>query len=198
VAVVFHGKVVKLLSSDRTGFDEKENAEIDKFQATLREMAKDKEKKEESKPKKNDLKSFLKKRAPIYLALIAMLVVFVIPEMTKGTLEKSLPEFSDEEQQIVNILMKYDGPNNDGLTVFEALENKINEEYPDEKIFDHKKTTLDLTVTKINSEEYKIIFNFKSHKGEMNYDWNVNASSEEITSNNSEAKHIIDLVNYYD
>ena len=40
VAVVFHGKVVKLLSSDRTGFDEKENAEIDKFQATLREMAK--------------------------------------------------------------------------------------------------------------------------------------------------------------
>ena len=161
-------------------------------------MGKNKEKKEESKPKKNDLKSFLKKRAPIYLALIAMLVVFVIPEMTKGTLEKSLPEFSDEEQQIVDILMKYDGPNNDGLTVFEALENKINEEYPDEKIFDHKKTTLDLTVTKINSEEYKIIFNFKSHKGEMNYDWNVNASSEEITSNNSEAKHIIDLVNYYD
>ena len=41
VAVVFHGKVVKLLSSDRTGFDEKENAEIDKFQATLREMSKE-------------------------------------------------------------------------------------------------------------------------------------------------------------
>ncbi|MGW8288425.1 MAG: DsrE family protein [Desulfobulbales bacterium] len=41
VAVVFHGPVVKLLSSDRTGFDEKNNAEIDKFQATLREMAKE-------------------------------------------------------------------------------------------------------------------------------------------------------------
>lgn len=38
-AVVFHGKIVKLLSSDRTGFDEKEKAEIDKFQATLRQMA---------------------------------------------------------------------------------------------------------------------------------------------------------------
>jgi len=37
-------------------------------------------KKKEDKPKKNDFKSFLKKRAPIYLALIAMLVVFVIPE----------------------------------------------------------------------------------------------------------------------
>lgn len=39
VAIVFHGKVVKLLSSDRSGFDEKESAEIDKFQATLKQMA---------------------------------------------------------------------------------------------------------------------------------------------------------------
>jgi hypothetical protein len=161
-------------------------------------MAKDKKKKEEDKPKKNDFKSFLRKRAPIYLALIAMLVVFVIPEMTKGTLEKSLPELSAENQQAVDILMKYNGPNNDGLTVLQALENKIDEEYPDEKIFDHKKTTVDLTVTNVNSEEYQVIFNFKSHKGEMNYDWKINVVSEEITSNNSEAKYIIDLVDYYD
>jgi len=161
-------------------------------------MAKDKKKKEEDKPKKNDFKAFLRKRAPIYLALIAMLVVFVIPEMTKGTLEKSLPELSVENQQAVDILMKYNGPNNDGLTVLEALENKIDEEYPDEKIFDHKKTTVDLTVTNVNSEEYQVIFNFKSHKGEMNYDWKVNVVSEEITSDNLEAKYIIDLVDYYD
>ena len=161
-------------------------------------MAKDKKKKEEDKPKRNDFKSFLRKRAPIYLALIAMLVVFVIPEMTKGTLEKSLPELSVENQQAVDILMKYNGPNNDGLTVLQALENKIDEEYPDEKIFDHKKTTVDLTVTNVNSEEYQVIFNFKSHKGEMNYDWKINVVSEEITSNNSEAKYIIDLVDYYD
>jgi len=155
-------------------------------------------KKKEDKPKKNDFKSFLKKRAPIYLALIAMLVVFVIPEYTKGTLEKSFPEFSAEEQQVIDILMKYDGPNNDGLTVLEALENKIDEEYPDEKIFDHRKTTVDLIITNVDSEEYKINFNFKSHKGEMNYNWNVNIISEEISSDNSESKHIIDLVKYYD
>ncbi|QLH03639.1 hypothetical protein C5F47_08860 [Nitrosopumilus cobalaminigenes] len=161
-------------------------------------MAKDKKKKEEEKPKKNDFKSFLKKRAPIYLALIAMLVVFVIPEYTKGTLEKSFPEFSAEEQQVIDILMKYDGPNNDGLTVLEALENKIEEEYPNEKIYDHKKTVVDLVVTNVDSEEYKVNFNFKSHNGEMNYDWNVNVISEEISSNNPDAKYIIDLVNYYD
>lgn len=155
-------------------------------------------KKKEDKPKKNDLKSFLKKRAPIYLALIAILVVFVIPEYTKGTLEKSFPEFSVEEKQVVDILMKYDGPNNDGLTVLEALENKISEEYPNEKIFDHKKTVVDLVVTNIDSEKYKVNFNFKSYNGEMNYDWNVDIISEEISSNNPEAKHIIDVVNYYD
>jgi hypothetical protein len=155
-------------------------------------------KKKEDKPKKNDFKAFLKKRAPIYLALIAMLVVFVIPEYTKGTLEKSFPEFSAEEQQVIDILMKYDGPNDSGLTVLEALENKIDEEYPDEKIFDHRKTTVDLIITNIDSEEYKVNFNFKSQKGEMDYNWNVNVISEEISSNNSESKHIIDLVKYYD
>ena len=155
-------------------------------------------KKKEDKPKKNDFKSFLRKRAPIYLALIAMFVIFVIPEMTKGTLEKSFPEFSAEEQQVIDILMKYDGPNNSGLTVMNALENMISEEYPNEKIFDHRETSVNLIVTNLNPEEYKVTFNFKSHKGEMNYDWNVNVISEEITSNNSEAKYIIDLVNYYD
>lgn len=156
------------------------------------------DKKKEDKPKKNDLKSFLKKRAPIYLALIAMLVVFVVPEYTKGTLEKSLPELNDENQQILDILMKYDGPNDSGLTVKQALENKISEEYPQEKIYDHKKTVIDLSITNLNDEEYQIVFNFKSHKGEMNYDWNVNVDSEKILSNNSESKHIINLVNYYD
>jgi len=155
-------------------------------------------KKKKDKPKKNDFKSFLKKRAPIYLALIAMFVVFVIPEYTKGTLEKSFPELSDENQQVVDILMKYDGPNDSGLTVKEALENKINEEYPQEKIFDHKKTTVDLAITNVNSEENRVVLNFKSYKGEMNYDWNVNVISEEISSNNSESKYIIELVNYYD
>ena len=41
VAIVFHGPVVKLLSSDRSGFEKKDIAEIDKFQASLKEMKKE-------------------------------------------------------------------------------------------------------------------------------------------------------------
>ncbi len=53
-------------------------------------------------------------------------------------------------------------------------------------------------MSNIDSEEYQVVLNFKSHKGEMNYDWNVNMSSEKIISNNQESKYIIDLVDFYD
>ena len=94
--------------------------------------------------------------------------------------------------------MKYDGPNDSGLTVIDAISMKISEEYPDEKIYDNKKTNVELTVSDIDSEEYQVILNFKSHKGEMNYDWNVEMSSEKIISNNQESKYIIDLVDFFD
>jgi hypothetical protein len=155
-------------------------------------------KKKEEKPKKKDFKSFLRKRAPIYLAIITMFVIFAIPELTKSDLQDSFPELTSEQKQVVDVLMNYNGPNESGLTVMEAITNKINEEYPDEKIFDNKKTIVELSVSKINDEEYHFILDFKSYKGELNYDWNVNKISGKITSNNQNSKHIIDLVDFYD
>ena len=160
-------------------------------------MGKDRKEKEE-KPKKNDFKAFLRKRAPIYLGIMGLFMLFVVPDLMKGDLESSFPELSSEEQQVIDIIMKYDGPNDSGLTVMDAISMKISEEYPDEKIYDNKKTKVELTVSNIDSEEYQVILNFKSHKGEMNYDWNVNMSSEKIISNNQESKYIIDLVDFYD
>jgi len=160
-------------------------------------MGKDRKEKE-GKPKKNDFKAFLRKRAPIYLGIMGLFMLFVVPDLMKGDLESTFPELSSEEQQVVDILMKYDGPNDSGLTVMDAISMKISEEYPDEKIYDNKKTKVELTVSNIDSEEYQVVLNFKSHKGEMNYDWNVNMSSEKITSNNPESKYIIDLVDFYD
>ena len=160
-------------------------------------MGKDRKEKEE-KPKKNDFKAFLRKRAPIYLGIMGLFMLFVIPDLMKSDLESSFPELTSEEQQVIDILMKYDGPNDSGLTVIDAISMKISEEYPKEKIYDNKRTNVELTVSNIDSEEYQVILNFKSHKGEMNYDWNVNMSSEKIVSNNQESKYIIDLVDFYD
>ena len=156
------------------------------------------EKKKKERPKENSFRAFLKKRAPIYLAVVALVVVFVIPEFTKGTLENSLPELADNEQKIVDVVMKYNGPNESGLTVMDAIAMKIEEEYPNEKIYEDRGTVIDLQVTDVSAEEYQVVLNFKSQKGEISYDWNVNTSSEEITSNNSESKYIINLVDFYD
>ena len=160
-------------------------------------MRKDRKEKEE-KPKKSDFKAFLKKRAPIYLGIIGLFILFVVPDLMKGDLESSFPELSSEEQQVVDILMGYNGPNESGLTVMDAIEMKIDEEYSDKRIYDNKKTKVELTVSSIGLEEYQVILNFESHKGEMNYDWNVDMSSGKITSNNQESKYIIDLVDFYD
>ena len=160
-------------------------------------MGKDRKEKEE-KPKKNDFKAFLKKRAPIYLGIIGLFILFVVPDLMKGDLESSFPELSSEEQQVIDILMGYNGPNKSGLTVMDAISMKISEEYPDEKIYDNKKTNVELIVSSVGSEEYQVVLNFESHKGEMNYNWNVDMTSGKITSNNQESKYIINLVDFYD
>ena len=164
-------------------------------------MNKDNKKKEE-KPKKTDFKAFLKKRAPIYLGIIAILVIFVIPELTKNDLQSSFPDnLTDEQKQIVEILMSYNGPNEKGLTIMNSITEQIAAEYPDEKIYDNKKTKVDLVVSKSDESVekiYKVILTFESYKGKIEYVWNVNQDTKEIEAKNPTAKHVIDIVNYYD
>lgn len=160
-------------------------------------MTRDSKKKDE-KPRESEFKKFVKKRAPIYLGVIALLIVFVVPELTKSNLENSFPnDLTDEENQALDMLMSYKGPNDKGLSVKDAIKNKISEEYPNEKIYDNKKTTINLSVTK-NEQEYLVLLNFQSYKGELNYEWSVNIDTGNIKGNNPDAKHIIDLVNFYD
>ena len=157
------------------------------------------ESKKEDKPKESEFKKFIKKRAPIYLGVIALVIVFVIPELTKDDLKSSFPEnLTDQEKEVLNTLMSYKGPNEKGLSILDAISNKISEEYPNEKIYDNKKTKVSLLIDELQSENYHIILNFQSYKGELNYDWNVNIGTKTIKGNNPEAKHVIDLVDFYD
>ena len=158
-----------------------------------------KNKKEEEKPKKNNFKAFLKKRAPLYLAGIALIVISVNGVLSEKNLDDFLIDLSEEEQIVVDMLMQYNGPNESGLNVKDAIENKINEEFPNMKIFDDRNTRIHVVVTNINLQEYQVILNFKSDKGnDINFDWNVNLDSKEIKSNNPESKHIINTVDFYD
>ena len=161
-------------------------------------MVRDSKKKDEV-PKESQFKKFLKKRAPVYLGIIALFIVFIIPALTKGDLENSLPDnLSDTEERVLSTLMSYKGPNNEGLSVMDAISDKIKEEYPNEEIYDNKKTKIDVNITNIDSQTYQVIFDFESHKGKINYNWNVNMETGDIEGNDPSSKHIIDLVDFYD
>lgn len=161
-------------------------------------MVKD-SKKNEEKPKGSSFKKFLKKRAPFYLAGIAILIIFVVPELTKGDLQGNLPEnLSVEEQKVLNTLMSYKGPDNEGFSIKDAISNQINEKYPNEKIFDNKKTKINVSISKLQEETYRVIFDFDSYKEDLHYDWNVNLQNHKINGNDQDSTYIINLVNFYD
>ena len=63
---------------------------------------------------------------------------------------------------------------------------------------DYRKTKIELFVSDENHPIYKISLNVDSYKGKLEYVWNVNMNSKEIQAASSDAKQILDIVNYYD
>ena len=161
-----------------------------------------KEKKPEKEKKENkekSAKSFLKKRAPIYLAIITMLVVFVIPELTAGSLQDYIPnDLTGDEKEALDIFLAYRGPNNSGQNAIDVLSEKISDDYPDEKIFDKKDTIVEFSVQSNSDAEYEyiIMINFETKNEKTIYEWLVNTNTGQINSISSEAKKIIEVVDY--
>ncbi len=161
-------------------------------------MVKD-SKKKEGKKKESEFKKFLIKRAPLYLAALAILVIFIVPELTKGNLQSSFPEtLTDEEKLVVETLMAYNGPNKEGYSVIDAISDEISEEYPKEKIYDHKKTKVNVIVSNVENEMYLVVFDFESHKNGFHYNWNIDMKTGLVKGNDEESKYIINLVDFYD
>ena len=151
------------------------------------------------RPRESEFKKFLKKRAPIYLAVAAIVVVFVVPELTKGDLQGMLPkDLTEEEGQVLDVLMNYRGPDKEGFRLIDALSEKIEDEYPDERIYDNKKTSLDVRILEAESGVHQVLLNFKSYKGELDYSWDVDTSTQEISGNDSGSKYLVDYVDFYD
>jgi len=158
-----------------------------------------KSKKKEEKPKESSFMKFLKKRAPVYLSVIAIVIIFIVPELTKGDLQSNLPEnLSEEEKVALETLMSYKGPNNEGRSVMDEISSQIEEKYPNEKIYDNKKTNVDVSVSKLDTDNYQIVFDFDSYKEDLHYDWNVDIQNETINGNDEDSKFIINRVDFYD
>ena len=155
----------------------------------------------------SSFKAFLKKRAPIYLGLLALFLVFVIPELTKGSLEDALPELDAADARIVGMLMSYSGPDGSGFSMRDAISERITEEFGD-RIYGHEDTEISITVWEepgemaragLEPDEYIVIFEIDTHKGGLAYEWFVNYTTGAVTAPpDSPSKHIVDIVNFYD
>ena len=147
--------------------------------------------------------SFLKKRAPIYLGIIGLFMIFAYPALTEKNLESLLADdsFEGNERLALEMVKFYKGSNDSGISVIDVIEEKINDKHDGQKIFDHEKTWADFTVEVVNNNNkvYEVVFVFNAENNEpLQYEWHVNIETGEIDPRDTPSKIIIQRVDYYD
>ena len=165
----------------------------------------DSDKENNNTKKESDLKKFLKKRSFIYLMCAVAFVVIVVPDMiAPSDLEKKLVENleNDEQNTAWQIIKSYKGANNEGFELFDLMIKLIEDAYPTEKILKHKDTILEISAVNKDVEYgdgfYEVYFTFQTYNDSKKYIWKVNILTEEISPVNSEARQMLNNVDYYD
>lgn len=149
--------------------------------------------------KEGEGKKFLKKRAPFYLAGITLLLVFIVPGIMETNFDDIIPDTLDpDESQTLQGLLEYTGPNDTGISIGEAISDRIKDDYPDGNVYEHRSTTLDVAVTDMGENVYHIILDFESYNGELYFDIEMDMTHDIVKGNNNLSKDIVDLVYYYD
>ena len=160
-------------------------------------------KKDPNYKKPQDPKSFgafLKKRAPIYLGLLGLFFIFAYPALTENNLTSILDDSFDGNDRIaVDMIKFYSGPNDSGITILEVIEERINEKYEGQKIFDDEKTWAEFIVEKENETLYEIVFVFNTENNQsIRYEWHANIETGEIFPRDTATKTIQQVVDYSD
>ena len=167
-------------------------------------------KKDPAYKKPQDPKSFgafLKKRAPIYLGLIGLFLLFVYPALTEKDLNSILDDsFEGNERIAVDMVRFYSGANDSGITILEVIEERINEKHEGQKIFDDENTNARFVVANIpdflavNDEfTHSVMLEFSSENNSLiTYGWYVNIETGEISPMDNLSKSIQQTVDYSD
>ena len=164
------------------------------------------ESEDDKKPEKeSDLKKFLKKRSFIYLMCAVAFVVIVVPDMiAPSDLEKSLVENleTDEQNMAWSIVKSYQGPDNSGYNLYDAIITQIENSYPNENILGHRDTIIEISAVdvqeKVGDDVYQINFSFRTYDDNREFVWQVNIQTSEIFLINNGAKKMMDIVELYD
>ena len=145
--------------------------------------------------------SFLKKRAPIYLGIIGLFMIFAYPALTEKNLESLLADdsFEGNERIAVEMVKFYKGTNDKGMTILQVIEEKINDKYSEQKIFNDEDTWAEFSAEATNTQNYEVVFVFSAENNQsMRYEWSVNLESGEISSTDGPSRIILQTVDHYD
>ena len=145
--------------------------------------------------------AFLKKSAPIYLGIMGLFMIFAYPALTEKNLESLLADdsFEGREKIAVEMVKFYKGTNDKGMTILQIIEERINDEYSDQKIFDDEDTWAEFTAEATDTKNYEVVFVFSVENNQsMRYEWNVNLESGEISSTDRPSRVILQTVDHYD
>lgn len=144
-------------------------------------------------------RDFLVKRAPFYLAGVALIIVFVVPPILEKDLEDVIPMMQDErDQEILEYVLGYTGPNETGIDVAGAISAKIESEYPDGNAYDHRSTTVQVAVMPTSVDTYRVTLDFESQGERLYFDWDIDTAAGQVRGNNDITKDVIDVVDFYD
>ena len=155
-------------------------------------------------PNPKSFGAFLKKRAPIYLGLIGLFMIFAYPALTDKDLNSLLDDsFEGNERIAVDMVQFYSGPNETGITILEVIEEKINEKHSNQKIFNDEETWAEFVVENIENRNegftHEVVFLFNAENNQsMMYGWFVNVENGEISPIDSTSKSIQQTVDYFD
>ena len=132
-------------------------------------------------------------------------VVFFVPDMiAPSDLENKLVENleSDEQNTAWNIVKSYNGPDNSGYNLFDAIISQTENAYPNEKILKHNDTILEVSILDTQEQNgiifYEVHFTFQTYDAVREYVWNVNIETEEIIPVNDDARKMMNIVDFYD
>ena len=86
------------------------------------------------------------------------------------------------------------------MTILQVIEERINDKYPDQKIFDDVYTWAEFTAEEVHSDRvYKVGFLFSvDNKKSMQYEWHVNIENENIDPIDAPSRIILQIVDHYD
>ena len=128
-------------------------------------------------------------------------MIFAYPALTEKNLESLLADdsFEGNERIAVEMVKFYKGTNDTGMTILQVIEEKINDKYSDQKIFDDKDTWAKFTAEVTDTKNYEVVFVFNvENKQSMKYEWHVNIENETIDPRDTPSRIILQIVDSYD